>query len=115
MTKQDKFDAFVEQFEQLLSQENITEKEFLDVAKQAIAAYREDPENREEIAYDMTGLWIVTEEKMGEQYTEETAIADIGSDFAGLELPDRVADIGDYDSVDDKWKGLDQKINNTIK
>lgn len=64
----------------------------------------------------MTGLWLVAEEKMGETYTEEEiVIADLGSEFSGLELPDHVANVGDYGSVEEKWQGLEQKTNDAIQ
>lgn len=116
MAEQNEFNVFAKKFEELKSQEGITEQEFLNATKQAVAAYKEDSEKRKDIAYKMTGLWLVAEEKMGETYTEkETVIAKLGSEFNGLELPDHVANVGDYGSVEEKLQGLAQKINDAIQ
>lgn len=116
MAQQSEFDAFVSKFEELVSQEEVSEQEFLNIAQQAIAAYKEDPEKREKLAYKMAGLWFVTEDKMGKEFTgENTAIAEIGGEFADLEIPDIHVGLGDYNSVEEKWQGLEQKINDAIR
>ena len=83
------YNNFQQEFERLLEKDKIFEQEFLQMAKRAVDAYAQEPEAREKIAYNMAGLWFVTEDKMGKQYVEQhPAIEEVGDEFAHLELPD---------------------------
>ena len=83
------YDKFRQEFERELEKDKISQQEFLQMAKMAVDTYAQEPDVRENIAYKMTGLWLVIEDKMGEKYIEQhPAIEEIGGEFAHLELPD---------------------------
>ena len=110
------YNNFRQEFERLLEKDKIFEQEFLQMAKRAVDAYAQEPEAREKIAYNITGLWFVIEDKMGKQYVEQyPAIAEIGGRFADLELPDAHISLEGAESIDGMWINLADEIERLIK
>ena len=109
------YDKFRQEFERMLQKDRISEQEFLSMAKRAVDTYAQEPNTREKIAYKMTGLWLVIEDKMGEKYIEQhPAIAEIGGEFADLEMPDAHISLEGYTSVEERWYALSQRIEELI-
>ncbi len=110
------YEGFRQEFERMLQKDKISEQEFLSMAKIAVDTYVQEPEAREKIAYNMTGLWFVIEDKMGKQYAEQhPAIEEIGDEFAVLELPDAHVPLDSYNTVEEKWSALSQRIYQLIE
>lgn len=103
------YDEFRKEFEALIEKNEVSKQEFLSMAKMAIKTYRQQPEKREEIARSMAGLWFSDEE-----VEEGSSIDEIGGYFADLELPDAHIDIKGFESVEDKWDALAEKIDQAI-
>lgn len=110
MPQDDQLQSIEQTVSELAKKPAISRSDFLDLAKQAVVAYKENPANREQIARIMTGVWMGFEEVKDDEVMHE-----IGGEFADLEMPDVHVALGDYNSVKEKWQGLEQKINDATR
>ena len=99
------YKEFIQKLEEVRAKGEVVEDDFLAMAQQAIATYRADPDSREYIARSMAGLWF------GSENIEEGSLIDkIGGEFADLELPEPHIDLGEFNSVEEKWESLAETI-----
>ncbi|PSO43354.1 hypothetical protein BRC19_01025 [Candidatus Saccharibacteria bacterium QS_5_54_17] len=103
--KDKKFNQFIRKAESVGQKDTVIPEEYIHLAQSAMEAYREDPDNREQIAQTMTSIWGYYEDISTNKTADE-----IGSEFADLGLPDHHVDINGYESIADKCNKLGEKI-----
>lgn len=105
MPQDDRLQSIEQTVSELAEKPAISRSDFLDLAEQAVVAYKENPANREQIARIMTGVWMGFEEVKDDEVMHE-----IGGKFADLEMPDEHISLEGAESIEEMWDNLANEI-----